>query len=138
MNKILAIFLREYLERVRRRSFFIGLILVPLLMGAVIILPMYLAGTHDAFPKGAYMLKNREIAAHIGPFCAGVKLLELGAGRSRSATYRRVANHLERIVRSMAPVQYRWTLGEAGLSPYAEWQAERDRADGDEQEEDNS
>jgi len=44
MNKIKAVFLREYLERVRRKSFVIGLILVPIFMAAVTLLPLYLAG----------------------------------------------------------------------------------------------
>jgi ABC-2 type transport system permease protein len=56
MNKIMAIFLREYLERVRRRSFFIGLILVPLLMGTVIILPMWLAGVDEAASSSVYVI----------------------------------------------------------------------------------
>lgn len=43
MNKVKAVFLREYLERVRRKSFVIGLILVPIFMGAVTLLPAYLA-----------------------------------------------------------------------------------------------
>ncbi|MBN2171986.1 MAG: ABC transporter permease [Candidatus Krumholzibacteriota bacterium] len=47
MSKVGAVFLREYLERVRRRSFWIGLLLVPLFMGAVIILPMWLAGVQE-------------------------------------------------------------------------------------------
>lgn len=47
MSKIRAVFLREYLERVRRRSFWIGLLLVPLFMSAVIVLPMWLAGVQE-------------------------------------------------------------------------------------------
>jgi ABC-2 type transport system permease protein len=43
VNKIKAVFLREYLERVRRKSFVIGLILVPIFMAAVTLLPAYLA-----------------------------------------------------------------------------------------------
>jgi len=43
MNKAGAVFLREYLERVRRRSFVIGLVLVPLFMAALTLLPAWLA-----------------------------------------------------------------------------------------------
>ncbi|MCB9515263.1 MAG: ABC transporter permease [Candidatus Krumholzibacteriia bacterium] len=43
MNKVWAILAREYLERVRRKSFFIGLVLVPLFMSAVILLPVWLS-----------------------------------------------------------------------------------------------
>ncbi|MBM4119000.1 ABC transporter permease, partial [bacterium] len=43
MDKVMAVFIREYLERVRRKSFIIGLILVPLFMSAVIVLPLWLS-----------------------------------------------------------------------------------------------
>src|SRR5439155_24795038 len=31
------------------------------------VVPMYLAGTHGALPKGSVLPKHRDIAAHIGP-----------------------------------------------------------------------
>ena len=43
MNKIWLIIKREYLIRVRKRSFIIMTILGPLLMAGIIILPTYLA-----------------------------------------------------------------------------------------------
>jgi ABC-2 type transport system permease protein len=43
MNKILLIIKREYLTRVRKRSFIVMTILGPVLMAALIILPVYLA-----------------------------------------------------------------------------------------------
>ena len=43
MNKIWLIIKREYLVRVRKRSFIIMTILGPLLMAGIIILPTYLA-----------------------------------------------------------------------------------------------
>jgi ABC-2 type transport system permease protein len=43
MDKFIAVFKREYLERVRTRAFVIGTLLVPLFIVAIFALPMYLA-----------------------------------------------------------------------------------------------
>jgi ABC-2 type transport system permease protein len=43
MNKILLIIRREYLTRVRKRSFIVMTILGPLLMAAIVIVPVYMA-----------------------------------------------------------------------------------------------
>jgi ABC-2 type transport system permease protein len=43
MNKILLIIRREYLTRVRKRSFVVMTILGPLLMAAIVVVPIYLA-----------------------------------------------------------------------------------------------
>jgi ABC-2 type transport system permease protein len=43
MNKILLIIRREYMTRVRKRSFMVMTILGPLLMAAIVIVPVYLA-----------------------------------------------------------------------------------------------
>lgn len=47
MNKILIIIRREYLSRVRKRSFIIMTILGPLLMAAIMIVPIYIAQMSD-------------------------------------------------------------------------------------------
>lgn len=47
MNKILIILKREYLTRVRKRSFIIMTILGPVLMGAIFIVPVWLAQKED-------------------------------------------------------------------------------------------
>ncbi len=44
MNKVLTVISREYLERVRSRSFVIGTVLGPLLMSMFIVVPMLTAG----------------------------------------------------------------------------------------------
>jgi 1-acyl-sn-glycerol-3-phosphate acyltransferase len=67
------------------------------------ILPIYLAGTHNAMPKGSLWIKNREIGAHIGPFQSYERLNALAAGGSRSESYRKVSVELERMVRSLRP-----------------------------------
>ena len=40
MRKVMAVFRKEYLERVKKKSFFIGLILMPLFTTAVMILTL--------------------------------------------------------------------------------------------------
>ncbi len=84
------------------------------------ILPMYLAGTHDAMPKGNYLPKpGAKVAAHIGPFQSYERLVAIAEGRSRSESYRAIAHHIEGIVRRLAPKEMAWTLGASGTTPLA-------------------
>jgi 1-acyl-sn-glycerol-3-phosphate acyltransferase len=86
------------------------------------ILPMYLAGTHDAMPKGKILPKARgEVAAHIGPFLSYEAVQKLAAGKTRSESYRSIAQHVEGVVRRLAPKRLAWTLGEAGVTPLAQF-----------------
>jgi long-chain acyl-CoA synthetase len=89
------------------------------------ILPMYLAGCHDALPKGSFVPKQRDIAAHVGPFQRYEALAAMAEGHARSEAYRGIATHVEGIVRRLAPSSYEWTLGEAGRRPVAEVEAAR-------------
>jgi long-chain acyl-CoA synthetase len=84
------------------------------------ILPMYLAGTHDAMPKGSFWPKQREVSAHIGPFVSYDQVRALSEGKTRSASYRAISSHVERTVRRLAPRDYEWTLGEAGREAMAD------------------
>ncbi len=43
LHRILAVIRREYLERVRTKAFWISTLLVPFFLGAVMMLPAYLA-----------------------------------------------------------------------------------------------
>ncbi len=87
------------------------------------ILPMYLSGTHDAMPKGNYLpTQGADVAAHIGPFLTPDAVAALAAGKSRSESYRAVSQHVEGIIRRLAPKSQAWTLGEAGTTPLAQWQ----------------
>jgi long-chain acyl-CoA synthetase len=82
------------------------------------ILPMYLGGNFDAMPKGAFLPRpGKVVEACIGPFQTPEALRALGQGAAKSESYRRVATHVEGIVRSLAPREYEWTLGAAGRSP---------------------
>jgi ABC-2 type transport system permease protein len=47
MDKVMAVLAREYLERVKRKSFVVGLILVPVLMSAMILLPIWLSSVEE-------------------------------------------------------------------------------------------
>jgi long-chain acyl-CoA synthetase len=55
------------------------------------ILPAYLWGTYQAFPKGSTVLKGREVGARIGRFLAIEELEELTKGMPRAEAYRLVA-----------------------------------------------
>ncbi|MBK9031849.1 MAG: AMP-binding protein [Myxococcales bacterium] len=88
------------------------------------ILPMYLAGTHAAMPKGDYLPKrDAKVSAHIGPFLSHADVAALGAGKTRAEGYRVISQEVERTIRRMAPRDQAWTLGEAGTTPWAHWAA---------------
>ncbi|HEU0037073.1 MAG TPA: AMP-binding protein [Kofleriaceae bacterium] len=89
------------------------------------ILPMYLAGTHEAMPKGRYLPKRGErVAAYIGPYLSYDDVVKLAAGhKSRSDQYRAITYSVEATIRRLAPRDQAWTLGEAGTTPMAEYMA---------------
>ncbi len=84
------------------------------------ILPIYLAGTHDAMPKGSYLPKERELAAHVGPFLTYEALRDIAAGKPRSEGYRAIATEVEREVRRLCPPAFVDNLGPSGREPLAE------------------
>jgi len=82
------------------------------------ILPMYLHGTHAAMPKGRYLPKRgKRVAAYVGPYSTYDDLVKLAADRSRSEGYRAITQHVERVIRRLAPREAEWTLGESGREP---------------------
>ena len=62
MGKILLIIKREYLVRVRKKSFLIMTILGPLLMGALMVIPAYLTLNSQTERLIAISDKNYDIA----------------------------------------------------------------------------
>jgi hypothetical protein len=89
---------------------------------------MYLHGTHDAMPKGRYLPKRGErVGAHVGPFLTYQDVVALAGNRSRSEQYRTITYHVEGVIRRLAPRDAAWTLGDAGTTPMALWDAEHAR-----------
>ena len=94
------------------------------------ILPMYLSGTYDAMPKGAYLPRRGErVASYVGPFLPYTEVARLaGEARTRSEQYKHITYHVERVIRRLAPAEQAWTLGPAGMTPMAEWLAAQGQA----------
>jgi len=96
------------------------------------ILPMYLSGTHDAMPKGQLLpTKDAEVAAHIGPMLTYADVARLAAGKTRAEGYRVISQHVEGIVRRLAPKDQAWTLGPSGTTPLVAWNARHGAASDD-------
>src|SRR6266496_2276368 len=58
------------------------------------ILPIYLEGTYEAFPKGSTILKGRDVSARIGRFLPAEELEEMTKGMARSEAYRLIAEYV--------------------------------------------
>ena len=117
MNKILTVIRKEYLERVRSKSFVIGTVLGPALMSMFIILPVLLAekGGDDARTVGVIDVSGQYLepltavlAAGVAPDGAAGQGKELGSlvgadrhQRDRSAFRTNLATH--------PPPGARWT-----------------------------
>ena len=55
------------------------------------ILPVYLYGTYNALPKGANLIKSRDIGARIGHYLSYDQLEEMTKGMARAEAYRLIA-----------------------------------------------
>jgi long-chain acyl-CoA synthetase len=55
------------------------------------ILPLYLHGTYEAFPKGSAVIKSRDVGARIGRFLEIEELEEMTDGMPRAEAYRLIA-----------------------------------------------
>jgi long-chain acyl-CoA synthetase len=65
------------------------------------ILPVYLGGTFSALPKGASVLRRRDVAARIGPPLEVAQLKRLTEGMTLSDASRAVARLTQRAVRAL-------------------------------------
>jgi long-chain acyl-CoA synthetase len=86
------------------------------------ILPMFLAGTHEALPKGGWWLSSRDVGAHAGPYLHPERLVAMTDGMGRAESYRAIANHCEGVVRRLCPDDQDWALGEPGRATVADYQ----------------
>src|SRR5215467_7530211 len=59
------------------------------------ILPIYLVGTYEAFPKGSTILKSRDVGARLGRFVPIEELEAMTQGMSRAEAYRLIAARLQ-------------------------------------------
>jgi long-chain acyl-CoA synthetase len=66
------------------------------------VLPMYLKGTYDALPKGAWWPKREDLEVRIGPPLLIDQLRQKVSGLSRSESYRVVTRMAEEAVRALS------------------------------------
>ncbi|MBC7929403.1 MAG: AMP-binding protein, partial [Rubrivivax sp.] len=86
------------------------------------ILPAYLWGTYEAFPKGSTVLKGREVGARIGRFLPIEELEELTKSMPRAEAYRLVAALVRHEIENMRDGT-RHVFDATGLR--RRWKAER-------------
>ena len=65
------------------------------------ILPVYLHGTYEAFPKGSSIIKSREVGARIGRFLSLEELEEMTKGMARAEAYRLIAAYVKHQVENL-------------------------------------
>jgi long-chain acyl-CoA synthetase len=86
------------------------------------ILPIYLHGAYEAFPKGSTFLKSRDVGARIGRFIEIDELEELTRGLSRAEAYRLIA---ARVRHEVVNLRDRTTYKFDPSVIHEQWQAER-------------
>jgi long-chain acyl-CoA synthetase len=86
------------------------------------ILPIYLQGTYQAFPKGSTILKSRDVGARIGRFLAAEELEEMTRGMARAEAYRLIA---ARVRHEIVNLRDRTNLKFDAKALREQWKAER-------------
>jgi long-chain acyl-CoA synthetase len=86
------------------------------------ILPIYLEGTYDAFPKGSTLLKSRDVSARIGRFIDIDELEEMTKGLPRAEAYRLIA---ARVRHDVVNLRDRTNIKFDPSEIHDQWQAER-------------
>lgn len=86
------------------------------------ILPIYLEGTYDAFPKGSAFLKSRDVSARIGRFIDIDELEAITKGLPRAEAYRLIA---ARVRHEVVNLRDRTNLKFDPSEIHEQWQAER-------------
>ncbi len=65
------------------------------------ILPVYLHGTYEAFPKGANMIRSRDVGARVGRFVPVEEMEEMTKGMPKSDAYRLIAAYLRHRIENL-------------------------------------
>ena len=86
------------------------------------ILPIYLEGTYDAFPKGSTLLKSRDVSARIGRFIDIDELESITKGLPRAEAYRLIS---ARVRHDVVNLRDRTNVKFDPSEIHELWQAER-------------
>src|SRR5438874_11123128 len=86
------------------------------------ILPGYLEGTHEAFPKGSTILKSRDVGARVGRLIAIDELEEMTQGLPRAEAYHLIA---ARVRHDIVNLRDRTSVKFDAQVLHQQWQAER-------------
>jgi len=86
------------------------------------ILPVYLRGTYEAFPKGSTILKSRDVGARIGRLLTIEELEEMTHGLARAEAYRLIA---ARVRHDIVNLRDRTNEPFDAKALHEEWKAER-------------
>jgi long-chain acyl-CoA synthetase len=86
------------------------------------ILPVYLEGTYDAYPKGSTILKRRDVGARIGRLISIEELEEMTQGLPRAEAYRLIA---ERVRHEVVNLRDRTNTKFDASTIHEDWKAER-------------
>ncbi|HEV8139886.1 MAG TPA: AMP-binding protein [Pyrinomonadaceae bacterium] len=86
------------------------------------ILPVYLEGTYDAYPKGSTILKRRDVGARIGRLISIDELEDMTQGLPRAEAYRLIA---ERVRHEVVNLRDRTNTKFDAAAVHEDWKAER-------------
>ena len=86
------------------------------------ILPVYLEGTHEAFPKGSTVLKSRNVGARVGRLITIDELEEMTRGLPRAEAYHLIA---ARVHHDIVNLRDRTSVKFDAQALHQQWQAER-------------
>ena len=86
------------------------------------VLPVYLEGTYEAFPKGSTLLKGRNVSARIGRYIPIEELEEMTQAMSRAEAYRLIA---ARVRHEIVNLRDRTTEPFDSQSVHEQWKTER-------------
>ncbi len=97
------------------------------------VLPLYLRGTYEALPKGAILLKRKDLEVSIGPVLSYRDLKARTQGMARSESYRHVAQLSEDAVKALRDRRVLALEPKARKPAPSQWQgnpARRGRSEG--------